>query len=360
MLRSARALPYRLPLTRPLVTSAGTFRVRRGILIRLEDQEGHVAWGEAAPLPGFSAESVGEASFALGQALGVVEGEPPPARVQAITMLLDDIVDAALGHRALPPSVRFGLEQALLDLLAQRKELPVAALLSSEWRRELALSRLVADPDEARAAVDQGLTSVKLKLTGPVKEAVAHARAVREAVGPDVDLRLDANQGYDLDDARRLLERLRPLRPHCVEEPLRNPDPDGLCALRDAGVPVAADESVRDPRDLGALLSARAIDMVVLKPAFLGGLLPALRLARQASAAGVGVVVTSVVDSAVGRRGAAHLAAAVPPGALQPCGLDTGGWLARDVAGDPVRRGGMWVLDDTPGLGAVRPGPEPP
>lgn len=349
---SAQVRPYRLPLRSPLQTARGALEHRRGLLLRLETRGGLVGWGEAAPLPGFSTESLGEASFAMGQVLALLQAAEVPGRAAALPDFLDGLLRETLGYHAIPPTVSFAVELALLDLLARRARCPLAELLDVNACPAVPVSRLVRDPAEAARAVDEGLRSVKIKLgTSDAEACLARVADTRDAVGPEVELRVDANQAWSEHTARALLPALRRLDVAYVEEPLQDPSPQKLAALRGLGAPIAADESVRRPQDLDALLAAEAVDVVVLKPAFLGGVLEPLAMARRAVAAGVDVLVTSALDAAVGRRGALHLAAAVPTRGLRPCGLDTGGLLAEDLGPDAQRVGPALLLGDGHGLG---------
>ncbi|MCB9745964.1 MAG: o-succinylbenzoate synthase [Alphaproteobacteria bacterium] len=343
---------YALPLRAPLRTARGELRVRRGLLLRLETRGGFVGWGEAAPLPGHAEESLGEASFAMGQALALLQAADVPSRAAALPEFLLETLHLPLGIGAIPPTVAFAVELALLDLLARRARCPLSELLSPEAAPAVPLSRLVPGPDEARRAVEEGLRSVKIKLSGgPLPEQLARVAATRAAIGPEVELRVDANQQWGAEEAAEALAGLAAHQVAYVEEPLRDPSPEGLAALRGLGAPLAADESLRGPQDLERLIEAEAVDVVVLKPAFLGGPLVSLSMARAAAKAGLGVLVTSALDGAIGRRGALHVAAAVPPAALRPCGLDTGGLLAQDLADEPARQGAMMPVGRGAGLG---------
>ena len=160
--------------------------------------------------------------------------------------------------------------------------MPASALLSADAVPELAR--------EAQRAVAEGFLTLKLKVG--MDDDYARAAVVRDAAGPDVKLRLDANGAWDAPEALRKLRELAPLRIELCEQP--TPD---LLGLEGSQVALAADEMVAsDPE--GALARAAVI---VLKPMLLGGILPALRLARRAHERGRKIVVTSSLESAVGR-----------------------------------------------------------
>jgi len=313
--------PYRLRLARPVWTARGIYEVREGFLVFAHDGE-RIGRGDAAPLPELGTESLRECHRQLLQAT------------------FDVFPDA--------PAARCAVEQALLDLEAQRAGMPLARLLEREAPLEVPASALLSAVDvpdlarETQRAVTEGFRTLKLKVG--MDDDYARAAVVRDAAGSDVKLRLDANGAWDTAAALRRLRELAPLGIEFCEQP--TPDLSGLEA---SPVPVAADEMLAsDPE--GALDRAA---VVVLKPMLLGGLLPALRLARRAHGRGRQIVVTSALESVVGRAGAAHLAAAVLAFGPQPAaGIATGTLLDEELAADPFApAGGMVRIPDSAGLG---------
>ena len=138
-----------------------------------------------------------------------------------------------------------------------------------------------------------------------------------------------------------------------LEQPLAADDVDGLVQLRGrTPVRIAADESVATEQGARRLLAAGAADVLVLKPAALGGPAAALEIAAQARNAGVGVTFTHTFESAVGARHALHCAAAWgDPGAAH--GLVTEGLFVTDVAAPVAGSAGFATVDDTPGIGVA-------
>jgi L-alanine-DL-glutamate epimerase-like enolase superfamily enzyme len=207
--------------------------------------------------------------------------------------------------------------------------------------------------------VAEGYRTLKLKVAGrPLDEDEARVRAVREAVGPEVNLRLDANGGWSEQEALQAVDRLGWYGLELCEQPVAPQDLRALWRVqRRAPFPLAADEALALPGAIAMLLGPTADEMpaakvFVLKPMVLGGLLPALMFARQAARQGLEAFVTSSLDGVVARAGAAHLAAALPSGKLAS-GLGVGRLFKDDdPAGQAFRPvGGRIQLPDTPGLG---------
>lgn len=309
---------YHLPLVRPLSLRGQTVTMREGLLVRLEN-EGFTGWGDVAPLPGFSAETVEEATATL-QSLASLDAE---------TLL------TAQRDTALPPSVRYGLALAAWDLDADRRAVPLPTVLTEKASPVVPINGLLAGDAamvhrDAMRLTEAGYCALKLKVgRGSLVDEAAVVRTLH-AAHPTVALRLDANRAWTYDEARRFAEALGEARIEYIEEPLS--DPSLLADIAaETGLPVALDESVTtmEPDDLAAHAYAAA---VVLKPTFLGGA-RAWTLATRARALGLRVTWSAAFESGVGLRGLVALAAATgtPSSPPTPAGLDTYRWLAADV-----------------------------
>jgi L-Ala-D/L-Glu epimerase len=335
-------IPAHVRLRAPLLTAHGELRERDGFLVRVGDGR-----GEACPLPWFGTEDVAACARALSAAAEALAPARAPARLEelALPAWLD-----------VTPAARHAIELALLDELAQRTSVPLRRLLHAGAADEVAVGALLAAREpaalarEASAAAAEGFGTVKLKVAhAPLDEDLARAAVVRDAAGPGVRLRLDANGGWDEPSALNALRRLASLDVELCEQPCA--DVASLRRLRGATpVPIAADESV--PRSNGELL--HAVDAIVLKPMVLGGVLPALAWARQARAHGLRALVTTTLDGTIARLAAAQLAGALLAfGPMPDAGLATGRLIDRDVCEDPAPpTRGRILLPSAPGLGA--------
>jgi o-succinylbenzoate synthase len=348
--------PLRLELVQPLKTARGTYGAREGFVVRLEDEEGRVGQGEAMPLPEFGTESPSDCEQALRKHLSQLRGTTPLPRQLPLPLGEGWGEGLPPGH----PAARHAVEQALLDLLSQRRGLPVSRLLSEEAREEVQVNALLgaqspeALAEEARQAVAEGYETLKLKVAGrPLAEDEARLRAVRKAVGPDVHLRVDANGAWTEEEARRALDTLSGFQLELCEQPVAAEAAEALCRLRaSAPCPLAADESLALPEALREILgSTPTVNILVLKPMVLGGLLPTLALAREAARRGLEAYVTSSLDGVIARAGAAHLAAALPSGRYAS-GLGVGHLFKDEPENHPFRPvRGRILLPRTPGLG---------
>jgi L-Ala-D/L-Glu epimerase len=331
---------YELPFARPVATARGLAAVRRGAIVRLEGG-GHAGYAEVASWPGFgSGPEVVEAALAR-----IGELRLPPGELDS-----KDDIDAYCRALAAPPELQAALGGALLDRLARRRGLPLAGLFAAEPARAVAVGALVRDAAEARARVAEGVLTLKLKLgAAPIEVDLARVREVRGALGGDVRLRADANRAYSLPDALTVCGALTELGIDYVEEPLRTAGADELARLRSStGVRLALDESLTQGEG-ERLVDPACCDVLVLKPGFVGGPLGTARWVARARALGMGVVIGTAFESAVGLATALQLAAALTPDS--PAGISS--VLARDLSELPAAIGGRMSLPLSPGIGVT-------
>jgi O-succinylbenzoate synthase len=195
------------------------------------------------------------------------------------------------------------------------------------------------EPDRAHAIVTgSGCRTAKVKVAEPGQPPaadIARVEAVRDAIGPDGSVRVDANGGWSVDEAAGMLRSLARFGLEYAEQPCATLDE--LAELRKrVDVPLAADESIRRAEDPMKVRAAGAADIVVLKAQPLGGVRAALEIA---AACGLPVVVSSAVESSVGLAAGVALAAALP--ALDhACGLATMSLLSGDVTAAPLAESG--------------------
>ncbi len=247
---------------------------------------------------------------------------------------------------------------ALHDLAARRLGVSLPVLLGSTRHRvdtDVTLSAGSADElaEVAATRVKDGFGVLKLKVGTDAAADVDRVRAARDAVGPDVALRLDANQGWTAREAVTVISALEDagVRVELVEQPVRAEDLDGLAwVTARVATPVMADESVYGVRDLVEVIRRRAADMVNVKLAKCGGIGPARTLLELARAHGMGTIVGSMMETHVGVGAAASLVAAY--GTTATSDLDAAWWAASSpVRGGLRYEGATLVLPGSPGLG---------
>lgn len=311
---------YELPLIDPLRIADRILTTRAGWLVRVLTEDGREGWGDIAPLPGFSREAPAQAWRELQAVLAKLTA--------ALLADADPIADVEARIGNVCSSVRFGLECAVWE---------AAERAPSSWRlwpggaATLALSALLAGSPErvlarARDIAPTGYRAVKVKVgRGKPSSDGELVRQVREILGPDVALRVDANRAWSLAEAAAFAECARAASPSYVEEPLR--EGRELERFHEAtGLALGLDETVAERDDAG--LDLPGVRAVVVKPSVSGGVQRLRNLAMLCGRRGVDVVVSAAFESGVGLRALARIAAGA---GTQAAGLDTYRWLAADV-----------------------------
>ena len=330
-------------------------RQREGLILWLSATDGTTGLGDAAPLTEFGGGNIEQSESAL-RALA-------PELLGSNIDNLPDLLEVRLDERAETAALRCGLDTAALDLAARYQGRPLAALLSNgRPARSVAVNATIGEPEleqavaAAQAALFDGFRTIKLKI-GMAKDVageVSRVAAVRDALGPDIALRLDANGAWDAATASAALRQFAPYNIEFVEQPVAADDISGLARVRRGSpIPVAADEAVSSLMEAMRIIERQAADVIIIKPMVCGGLHVSRTIIEHAIAAGLRVVVTSSIESGIGLAAALHLAATLP--ASSPaCGLATADLLADDLVAEPLTIiDGRMLLPGGAGLGVV-------
>lgn len=350
---SASARRLDAPMREPFeIASARRSRVEN-VLVSVRLADGTAGFGECAPLDAFSGETQATALKAAREAAERLPGQDA-ARPLPLARRLEEELS---GH----PSVRAGVEMAVLDARARQLRTPLWACFGGASDRVTTdVTVTILPPGKAAAAARrlarQGIRTIKIKVGREPEEDLLRVLAVA-AAAPRARLLVDANQGYDAGTALRLLRRLRArgVRPALFEQPVPKGDLEGMAkVLKDGGIPVAADESASCREDVWRLARKKAASVVNVKLMKLG-VAEALDAARAARAAGLGLMMGGMIESRLAMGCAAHFAAGL--GGFEFIDLDTSLWLSRDpMAGGPrVGPGGLYDLSRVRAGIGVRP-----
>jgi len=353
---SVTCTPLRLPLHTPFVTALRRTSTTDTLLVRVTDSDGVAGWGESPQVWRVTGESVAGATACVEQVLAPLVVGRDVDEWEQVASSLQGAVARNFGAKA-------ALDVALHDLLARRAGLDLASFLAGAaldparltLPTDVTLSAGAADElaGVARRRIEDGFTTLKMKVGTDAATDVARVRAVREAVGPAVTLRLDANQGWTPAEAVEVIRALAEadLGVELVEQPVAAEDIEGLAwVTARVEVPVMADEAVYGVRDLERVIRLGAADLVNVKLAKCGGLGVGRALLDMAAAHGLGTVVGSMMESHIGVGAAASLVAACPTTAVSD--LDAAWWVAEvPVAGGLRYERGTVVLPRSPGLG---------
>ncbi len=320
----------------PVVSARGAVGTRELLLVRLIGSDGAVGFGEAAPLESYDGVTIDDARAALEDCrapLGEADG------------LHHDLLAECRRLAVLPQAVA-AIDLALWDLAGRRSGDPVWRLLGAPWPIEVEVNATIVAADRAGAAAEAagaaagGFTCLKAKVG--IGDDAGRLAAIRAVVGPDMEIRIDANGAWSVEEALATLRMLEPVGIELCEEPVAGLEPIAEVSASTL-VPIAIDESAGAP---GAL-DARACEAVCLKIARCGGIVGVLDAARRARSVGYEVYLASTHDGPLGIAAALHAAVAVKPD--RPCGLATLGLFDRP---DPFPAlEGRIAVPRGPGLG---------
>ncbi len=351
-IRSVSVEALNIPLLEPFTIATGKTREARNVLISVTLEDGSIGYGESAP---FTPSTGEDQATALAAACGCIE--LLRGRDAASWRPLSRLVCSVYFSQA---TVIAGIEMALLDALTRSYGIPLAVFFggaSTEIQTDMSIPLVTPEHgyELAQAALKSGITSLKVKVGGEIREDVARVEAIR-AAAPGVGLILDANQGYTASEALLCLKALddHDIRPLLLEQPVHKEDYEGLrYVTQHTSVPVAADESAYSAANVARLITMGAVNVVNIK-LMKSGFLQALDIAAVCRANHIGLMIGAMMESRLAISAAAHFAAGL--GGFSYIDLDTPMLLAADpFSGGYEQRGGIYDVSDIKGgLGIER------
>ncbi len=339
-----------VPLKKPFKTALRTVNSAEETIVKVETDKGKIGWGEAPP----TAVITGDNSEGI---RGIIKDKIKPIligeRIDRLQKIINLIHESAVGNS----SAKAAVEMAVYDLFSKLYHIPLYKLLggfSDTVETDLTIS--VNSPEEmkndARKAVDMGFNTLKLKVGKGWEKDLRRVRAIREEVGSEIKIRLDANQGWLPKEAVAVIQKLEKedLDIELVEQPVKAGDYEGLKYVTDNVLtPIMADESLFSPADCWRLLSMRACDLINIKLMKTGGIYKALQINALAETRNIECMLGSMLEAKVSVTAAAHLAAGLKN--ITRLDLDAPTLLAED----PVR-GGITIKGPKIKLPVNKPG----
>lgn len=324
-------LRYAVPFTAPMRLTGRNLAQREGLVVILFGSSGRMGVGEIAPLPGLHRELLEEALLQLRTTLALLRQQPLPNTFSPL-----DGVYCLPGD--LYPSVRTGLEMALLNLFAVESLVQLPDLPGCGGRAAVRLNGLVSGTvgdmeEQAERLLAEGYRTLKLKVGRlELRQEIAMVRFVRSIVGSGIELRLDANRSWALDTAVEFGKAITDADISYIEEPLFNAAqlPD---FVRATGIRIALDESLAAGNPMPAL-DPSVVAALVIKPSVVGGLAQSIELIRCAQQHGVISVLSSAFETGVSLGMYAWLASTANTADVA-CGLDTYKALQHDIISPP-------------------------
>lgn len=340
-----------IPLRKPFKTALRTVEVLKPVIIAVDTDVKAIGYGEAPPTGAITGDSQGSIRGAIHEFIApVLKGK----RIESLEDVLTSLDRSCVKNT----SAKAAVDMAVHDLFGKLYQIPLYRLLGGYRDRvETDLTISVNSPEEmardSREAVERGFRILKIKIGKEPASDIQRIRAVRAAVGPEIVIRLDANQGWSEREAIRIMREIESagLGIELLEQPVTAHDLEGLAAVKDAiDTPVLADEAVFSPLDAETLLASRAADYLNVKLMKTGGLRGALQICSMAELHGIECFMGCMMESKLAVTAAAHLACARR--IITRCDLDSPSLCASDpIRGGAILEGPHLIMSDAPGLG---------
>jgi o-succinylbenzoate synthase len=340
-----------VPLKRPFKTALRTVYSVEDVIVKVTTDTGNVGYGEAPPTGVITGDTTGSI-------IGAIEDHIKKHIIGLDIENIEEIMLKLDKSIVKNTSAKAAVDIAVYDLYGQLYNASLYKLLGG-YKKEIItdITISVNSPEQMAEdsidAVSLGYKTLKIKVGKDAAVDIERMKAIRKAVGFDVDLRIDANQGWKPKEAVYALRKMEDagLNIEFVEQPVEAHDLEGLKFVTDnISIPVLADESVFSPMDAMKIIQMRAADFVNIKLMKTGGIHNALKICSMAEVYGVECMIGCMLESKVSVTAAVHLAAA--KSIITKVDLD-GPVLCSE---DPVDGGAIFdnytiTLSDAPGLG---------
>jgi L-alanine-DL-glutamate epimerase-like enolase superfamily enzyme len=338
------------PLKEPFIISYATYPHMAAVIVKLETDTGLIGYGEAVPDEHVTGEQVNGTYEILKNVLVPAVIGQNPFDIEKIHFLMNSEI-------ARNPAAKAAIDIACYDLMGKASGQPVYNLIGGrahdnlQYPKVLSIEAPEIMAEKAKLAMEQGFSSLKLKVGGPDSSMdIKRIYAVREAVGPDMPIRIDVNQGWKTaGHAIQVINQLDGAGLTWIEQPIRMGDIRGLADVRrKTATPIMADETVQTMEDVLEIIRLEAADYINIKLMKSGGIFPAVQMAKAAEGAGIIAQIGSMVESSVGSAAGYH--AVMSRRNIQTAEL-TGPLLFSEEIGDLDFQLPYVLLSDKPGLG---------
>lgn len=339
---------YRIPFKKIFKTSIGDFAHREGIYLMYEEN-GIQAFGEVAPLPGFSIEKLSDVQIVLQQNKKYIEDALKSDTTRQVFQILSQI------HNF--PSLDFGLSTLVNDFKAKQKGVPLAEYLFEEYSREIECNGTIGLQDyelaidNAKRIVGSGFKTLKVKVGDNFQNEKRILFAIRELF-PELKIRIDANQNWNVQEAITNLNELSEIDIEYCEQPVSAQSNTDLKKVKEhTSIKIAADESIRNKEQAIELIQENCCDIMILKPALIGDFKSLFVTKEVADTHNIYTVITTSLDGIIGRITTAILVSGLNID-MYGHGLATGNLLNEVGVGSEKIEHGSYFLPQVNGIGS--------
>jgi len=340
---------YSIPMV-PFTIATGTMEYAQNIFIRIHTSDGITGMGECSAFPMIAAETQATCYEMAKDFARLWKGKNP----LEIEERLNELDMFTAGNY----TAKSAFDMALYDIASRKAGLPLYQYLGGQKKKiESDLTIGISDPASMAATAlefkQKGVNMIKVKLGKEVFADIQRIKLIREAVGPDIILRIDANQGWTYDDAVTALTAMETYQIQFCEQPMRKWNDELLPSLCDlSGIPVMADESVFTHHDAKRLIRNKACKYINIKLAKSGGIREAIRINHVAEQNNIPCMLGGMLESRMALTAKVHFAMAhdnIKFYDLDTCLL---GHKEDPVIGGVQYNGMELILNDGPGIGA--------
>jgi L-alanine-DL-glutamate epimerase-like enolase superfamily enzyme len=341
-----------IPLKEPFVISLGPVVNAESVLVLIRTDAGITGYGECSPYTSINGESI-DTCFIVGQYFARDLKGKNAGNIKECARIMDSLI---YGNS----SIKSAFDIALYDIAAQHAGVPLYKYMGGKNNKELVTDMTISIGDPKKMAEDglkfkeQGFPAIKVKLGESKKKDVERIDAIRKAIGKDLPLRIDANQGWSVSTAIAVLNALEEYNIQHCEEPIPRWNFMRLRKVRkNSPIPIMADESCSDHHDAKRLIDLGACDSLNVKLGKSGGFRNALKIIKLAEKANMHMQVGAFMESRLAITAAAHLA--LTSDNIIHYDFDTPLMFTDDPVSGGVqyKEKGVVEIPDVPGLGAI-------
>ena len=341
----------RIPLIEPFITSLAYETHVENVIVVIRTEKGITGFGECSPYMPVNGESI-DTCFIVGQYFAKLLKGKNALDLKENLSAMDRLIYANT-------SIKSAFDIALHDIIGQHKGVPIYKLYGGKNDKELVTDYTVSLDNAEKMATDalkiktQGYPAIKVKLGESTKKDVERIRMIREAVGDEIPLRIDANQGWNVKEAIETLKELDEYNIEHCEEPIARWNFMRMRKVKkNSPIPIMADESCGDAHDAERLLKLKACDMFNIKVGKAGGVFNAYEIVKLGDKAKMHMQVGAFLESRLGMTASAHLALCSDN--IVHCDFDTPLMFSEDIVsgGLTYHANGVMKVPDMTGLGA--------
>lgn len=317
--------PYSIRFKKPFLTSKGVIKNRKGFFVRVVDDLGNIFEGDCAPFEEFGTES-------LNQALKSIK------KIKAEQIEVEDITSLLVFIKEFSnqPALTFALEQALLSFVSHRKSSDFFLLVNRRGKKTINVNYAIGfnsfdlTVDIIKQKFNEGYSTFKLKVgRDDIKDDINIIKKINNLFGDSIKIRLDANGKWNLKEAVKLLNAVNKFNIEYIEQPVNSLD-EFIKLKERTEIPIAVDESLNNIETAVSFINNKAADVFIIKPITLGGIIPSVKILTLAENNNIKCTVTTLFESALGKRSAVFLASLIKEDHAH--GLGTGEYFVKDPA----------------------------